>query len=149
MTSEEVRLMTGDLAVDDRGTVSFVNDFDFAGVKRFYMVENHCAGFVRAWHAHRRESKYVTVVQGAAIVAAVKIEDWDDPPTDSKVHRYVLSALKPSVLYIPAGYANGFKSLTADAKIMFFSTASLEESQGDDVRWPADYFGDVWTVVER
>ena len=149
MTSEEVRLMTGDLAVDDRGTVSFVNDFDFAGVKRFYMVENHCAGFVRAWHAHRRESKYVTVVQGAAIVAAVKIEDWDNPPTDGKVHRYILAALKPSVLYIPAGYANGFKSLTADTKLIFFSTSTLEESQGDDVRWPADYFGDVWTVIER
>ena len=64
------------------------------------------------------------------------------------MHRYVLSALKPSVLHIPAGYANGFKSLTADTKLMFFSTSILEESQGDDVRWPADYFGDVWTVVE-
>jgi dTDP-4-dehydrorhamnose 3,5-epimerase-like enzyme len=149
MNAEEIRLMTGDLAVDGRGIVSFVNDFDFAGVRRFYMVENHSAGFVRAWHAHRHEAKYVMVTQGAAIVAAVKIENWHNPRADCRVHRYVLSGLKPSVLYIPAGYANGFKSLTSDTKVIFFSTSTLEESKGDDVRWPADYFGDVWTVVEQ
>jgi len=149
MSDNKLHLIVGDLAVDDRGVVRFVNDFDFARVKRFYMVENHATGFVRAWHAHRREGKYVLVVQGTAIVAAVKIQDWESPPTDSPVERYTLSALKPAVLYIPPGYANGFKSLTADARIMFFSTSTLEESHGDDVRWPADYFGDVWTVVER
>ena len=52
----EVRLLEGGLAVDDRGTVSFVNGFDFRGVKRFYTVTNHRAGFVRAWHAHRHEA---------------------------------------------------------------------------------------------
>lgn len=147
--NEEIRLIQGGLVVDDRGIVSFVNDFDFAGVKRFYIVENHSAGFVRAWHAHQREAKYITVVQGAAVVAAVKIEDWQNPPADSKVYRYVLSALKPSVLYIPPGYANGFKSLTTDTKLLVFSTSKLKDSQDDDIRWPANYFGDVWTVIER
>lgn len=149
MLSKEVRLFNGDLAVDDRGTVCFVNDFDFAGVKRFYMVENHQAGFVRAWHGHKREGKYVTVVQGAAIVAVVKIKDWTNPPTDSPVQRYVLSAAKPSVLWIPPGHTHGFKVLTADTKVVFFSTSTLEESRGDDTRWDADVFGDVWNVVER
>jgi dTDP-4-dehydrorhamnose 3,5-epimerase-like enzyme len=150
MSDNEVHLITGDLAVDDRGVVRFVNDFDFAGVKRFYMVENHQAGFIRAWHAHRREGKYVLVVQGAAIVAAVKIEDWANPPHDSPVHRYVLSAHKPAVLWIPRGYANGFKSLTADTKLILFSTSTLEESRGDDVRWDPGWFGDdVWAVTER
>ena len=86
MIQDEVRLIIGDLAIDDRGSVRFVNDFDFAGVKRFYMVENHQAGFVRAWHAHRREGKYIMVVQGAAIVAAIKIEDWKNPPSDPGVY---------------------------------------------------------------
>ena len=149
MITEEIHLFTGDLAIDDRGWVRFVNDFNFAGVKRFYIVENHQAGFVRAWHAHKREGKYVTLAQGAAIVAAVKIEDWNNPPTDSPVHRYVLSALKPSVLWIPPGYAHGYKLLTADTKVIFFSTSTLEESQNDDVRWDPDRFGDVWNIIER
>jgi dTDP-4-dehydrorhamnose 3,5-epimerase len=142
------RLIEGGLTVDDRGVVSFVNDFDFAGVKRFYIVTNHKSGFVRAWHAHRHESKYVMVVQGAAIVAAVAIDDWEHPSKDAQVYRYVLSAQKPAVVYIPAGYANGFMSLTPDAKIMFFSTSSLEESCGDDVRYDPRYW-DAWQVIER
>ena len=73
------RLIEGAKAVDDRGSVSFVNGFDFAGVRRSYLIANHRQGFVRAWHAHRREAKYVTVVSGAAVVAAVAIDDWDRP----------------------------------------------------------------------
>lgn len=144
----EPELIKGDVAVDDRGEVGFVNGFAFEGVKRFYTVGNHRRGFVRAWHAHRREDKYVTVTAGAAIVGAVKIDDWERPSTDAPVSRYVLSAAKPAVLLVPAGYANGFMSLTEDARLMFFSTATLEESMGDDVRFDARYW-DVWDVVER
>lgn len=141
-------LLEGGLAVDDRGEVRFVNEFNFEGVKRFYVVSNHQAGFVRAWHAHRREAKYVLVSRGAAIVGAVKIEDWQKPSPTSEVHRFVLSAAKPNILYIPPGYANGFMSLTADTQVFFFSTATIEESRDDDVRFDARYW-DIWTVVER
>jgi len=141
-------LIAGGHAVDDRGELSFVNDFGFAGVKRFYMVSNHRQGFVRAWHAHRREAKYITAVSGAAVLGAVRIDDWDHPSPDLAVDRFVLSAHEPAVLYIPPGYANGFMSLTADLKLMFFSTSSLEESRGDDVRYPARHW-DIWQVVER
>jgi dTDP-4-dehydrorhamnose 3,5-epimerase len=46
----EPKIINGGIAPDDRGSVRFVNDFDFAKVKRFYQVENHRAGFIRAWH---------------------------------------------------------------------------------------------------
>jgi len=145
---DEIRLIEGSLAVDDRGSVSFVNDFNFRGVKRFYIVTNHKAGFIRAWHAHRHEAKYVAVIRGSAIVGAVKIDNWEKPSKDGMVSRYVLSALKPAVLYIPTGYANGFMSLTEDATLVFYSTATIEESRGDDVRYDARYW-DIWQVVER
>ena len=141
-------LYTGDVAVDDRGELMFVNEFDFAGVKRFYTVRNHRAGFVRAWHAHRREAKYVTVVTGAALVGAVAIDDWDAPSRDAPVKRFVLAAHRPRVLYVPAGYANGFMSLTADAHVVFFSTSTIEDSLTDDVRYDARHW-DIWTVEER
>ena len=141
-------LIQGGLAVDDRGEVGFVNGFDFTGVKRFYTVRNHRSGFVRAWHAHRREAKYVTVTSGAALIGAVRVDDWDRPSTSLPVIRHVLSAAQPKVLYIPAGYANGFMSLTDGARLMFFSTSTLEESAGDDIRFDARYW-DVWTVEER
>lgn len=142
------QLFEGGLAVDDRGEIGFVNDFKFDGVRRFYSVTNHRSGFIRAWHAHKREAKYVTVVEGAALVGAVEINDWDKPSKDSKVWRYVLSANKPSVVFIPAGYANGFMSLTAGTKLIFFSTSSLEETHGDDIRYDA-YYWNPWEIVER
>jgi dTDP-4-dehydrorhamnose 3,5-epimerase-like enzyme len=141
-------LIEGELQVDDRGEVAFVNGFRFQGVKRFYLVSNHRVGFVRAWHAHRREMKYVTVLQGAALVAAVAVDNWESPSKNAKLHRYVLTARKPAVVCIPPGYANGFMSLTADAKLMFLSTSTLEESLADDVRYDAHYW-DAWTVLEH
>jgi dTDP-4-dehydrorhamnose 3,5-epimerase len=142
------RLIAGRLAVDDRGEVGFVNDFDFAGVKRFYTVANHRAGFVRAWHGHQREGKYMTVVSGAVLVCVVAPDDWVNPSADLKIERFVLSARTPAVLHIPGGHAHGTMSLTDDAKAIFFSTASLEESLADDFRFPARTW-DPWSVTER
>jgi dTDP-4-dehydrorhamnose 3,5-epimerase len=138
----------GGLAVDDRGTVIFANDFSFANVKRFYFVSNHRAGFIRAWHAHRREAQFIMAVQGTCVVGAVKIDDWENPSKDLPVNRFVLSEYKPSIVHIPAGYASGFMSLTAGAKVMVFSNVTLEESRADHVRFDAHYW-DAWQVAER
>jgi dTDP-4-dehydrorhamnose 3,5-epimerase-like enzyme len=145
---EGVGLIEGGLSVDDRGAVSFVNGFDFAGVKRFYVVRNHATGFVRAWHAHRREAKYVFLARGSALVCAVRIDDWEKPSKDLPIKRFVLSAEKPAVLYIPEGHANGFMSLTGDAVLVFFSTSTVEESRNDDIRYDARYWN-PWKVEER
>ena len=147
-TNEVPKLIEGLQGVDDRGTVSFVNDFSFQGVKRFYVVENHTAGFVRAWHAHRLEAKWITLVQGAALVAAVRVDNWESPSKKMMPTRQVMAAQRPAVLYIPPGYANGFMSLTPNAKVMFFSTATVEESQADDFRYDSRWW-DPWQVVER
>ena len=141
-------VIEGGLAVDDRGTVAFANDFHLANVKRSYLVSNHRAGYIRAWHGRQREAQYIMAVQGTAVVGAVKIDDWESPSKDLPVQRYVLSEYKPSVVYIPPGYASGFMSLTAGAKLLFFSTASLEESRQDDIRYDARYW-DPWGVAER
>jgi dTDP-4-dehydrorhamnose 3,5-epimerase len=141
-------LLRGDLSVDDRGEVSYVNGFDFADVRRFYSVTNHRAGFVRAWHGHRHEVKYVLAVGGAALVCCIEIDDWDDPSDDLEVARFVLTDRKPAILRVPAGYVNGFMTLTDDTKLVFFSSSTLEESSGDDIRFPARRW-DPWSVEER
>lgn len=141
-------LLKGGLAVDDRGSVGFVNEFNFEGVKRFYSVENHKQGFVRAWHAHKKEAKYVMLAKGSALVCAVEVDDFTNPSKDLEVKRFVLSEKSPSVLFIPAGYANGFMSLTEDAKLIFFSTTTLDESLGDDYRFDARLWN-PWQVEER
>ena len=145
---DEIHLMEGGLAVDDRGQLQFCNGLDMALVRRFYFVSNHQPQFVRAWHAHKHEGKFVMVVTGAAVVAAVKVDDWQKPDKAAKVHRYVLSEKKPAVLRIPPGYANGFMTLLPDTKLMFLSTSTLEESAQDDTRFAADYWN-PWAVEPR
>lgn len=146
--AEQVTFTSGGLSVDDRGQLSFINELDLRKYKRFYLVSNHRAEFVRAWHGHKQEAKGVVVVKGAAIVAAVPIEDWDTPAKETVVNRYVLSDKKPGILEIPPGYANGFKTLEEETILCFFSTSSLEESASDDFRFPANYW-DPWNVEER
>jgi dTDP-4-dehydrorhamnose 3,5-epimerase len=154
--NSEPKLIHGGVAIDDRGELRFINDFGFEGVKRFYTVENHCSHFVRAWHGHKKEGKYALVTFGAAIVAIAPLqafEDYDagksDRYTYDQVQRFVLSSTKPAILWIPPGYANGTKNLTEDTQIMFFSTTTMEESAGDDYRYPASYFEQVWEIEER
>src|SRR6478752_2478926 len=130
-------LLRGALAVDDRGEVGFVNEFGFEDVKRFYTVSNHATGFIRAWHGHRHEAKYVLAVAGSVLVCCVEIDDWENPSPDLAVQRFVLSERSPAVLHVPAGYVNGFMTLTPGAKLIFFSTSTLDESLGDDIRFPA------------
>lgn len=141
----EVTLIKGGIAVDDRGNLRFVNDFNFEGVKRFYQVENHRRGFIRAWHGHQKEGKYVWVASGTALVGVVPLSA--EPNDLGSVKKFVLSDKIPAILWIPAGNFNGFMNLEENTKIIFFSTSSLEESKGDDIRerydawniWDEDY----------
>ena len=145
---EKIEFQAGGLATDDRGSLKFINDFDLAEFKRFYVVENHARGFVRAWHGHKFEAKAVVCLQGAAVVAGVKIDNWNTPSDGLPVERMVLSATKPGALHIPAGYANGFMTLTDDAMLMFFSSSTLAESAEDDIRFDARKWN-PWSVEER
>ncbi len=142
------RLRVGELAVDDRGSVAYVNEANIEGYVRFYLVRNHSANFVRAWHGHKKERKLITVVTGAALVCCVRIDDWTDPSSDAEVHRFVLSAAKPAALEIPPGFANGSMSLVADTTLCYLSDTPIEQASADDYRFPSRRW-DPWHVVER
>ena len=144
----EPELIEGGIAVDDRGQLLFANSFQLSEYKRFYFIKNHGPSFVRAWHGHKKEAKALFVAEGAAVIGAVKIDDWDNPSPDLHVHRVVLSSKKPNVFKIPAGYANGIMTLTPDTVVCVFSSSSLQDSAGDDFRFPARVW-DIWNVEER
>jgi dTDP-4-dehydrorhamnose 3,5-epimerase len=138
---ENLSQIKGNQIFDERGSVRFINDFKFEGVKRFYQVENHDINFIRAWHGHKKEGKYVYVTQGVAVVAAISFDGLDNK--DIVPSKYVLSSNSPSVLWIPPNHFNGFKNLTNNTNIIFFSTSTLEESKGDDIRLEYNYW-DIW-----
>lgn len=143
----EPKIIEGGVAVDDRGSLTFSNDFDMSEVKRFYMVENFDNNIVRAYHGHLKEAKYVFVPQGSVLIILVKM---NGKKIEGKPVKFFLSSRKPQVLFVPPSYANGFKALEDNTKIMFFSTSTLQESRGDDYRFEWDLFGeDIWKAENR
>jgi dTDP-4-dehydrorhamnose 3,5-epimerase len=141
----------GNQFVDDRGSVSFVNEFNpfKCGVERFYTVRNVRSGYVRAWHGHRHEGKFAMVTSGMATIKTIRISDVEEFEKSTQFYPEILSftlcSWQPKILWIPPGFYNGFKNLKPDTDVMFFSTEPLGASQGDDTRLAWDRFGaEVW-----
>lgn len=126
-------------SADERGQVTFVNDFDMTDVKRSYVVTNTLVKTVRAWHGHQNEKKWVTVQKGEFLVCVVKVDSFDNPDMNAEVKEYVLNS-ENSVLFIPGGYANGAMNLTDENEIRYFSSVSLGESSSDDFRIDAQFW---------
>ena len=57
---------------------------------------------------------------------------------------FELNAKKPQVLYIPGGYANGFKAISENSKLMVFSNLDLETSKRDDFRFETHKWINKW-----
>lgn len=141
----KIKIINGDSRSDGRGTVRFVNDFNLKGVKRFYQVENIDTKIIRGFHGHMVEAKYVYVVSGLILFCAVFLDNEKNPSKKQKVKKFLLKADKPQIVYVPPSFANGFKALESDTRVIFFSTLTLKQSLKDDYRFPFDYWGkDVW-----
>ena len=135
----------GGLHVDVRGTVTFVNDFHFHGVDRFYTIQAHRPYEPRGWIGHQREQKWFFAVQGTVLVAVVQPDDWRLPAGNLPVERFVLSADKPGVLHVPAGYATGSLGLSEGAILMVFSSGIMQDVKADDYRFPVD----TWPILSQ
>lgn len=140
LSIESPKLIQGGLHSDARGSVSFVNDFDFKGVDRFYWIKADMADVQRGWVGHRREQKWFTVVQGSVLIAVVRPDDWGRPGPQLPVARYVLSASNPQVLYMPPGFATASVNLDQDAVLMVFSSGKIEDAKTDDFRFPLNHW---------
>ena len=141
------QILQGNIAKDIRGSVRFINDFSFPNIKRFYHVTNADTDTIRAFHGHMREEKYVYVPSGKALVCAVLLDHPIHPSPKNLVYKFILCADTPQILHIPSRYANGVRALESQTNILFFSTATLKQSQADDFRFPSDYWGrEIWKI---
>lgn len=139
------KLIVGKEWKDERGKLKFINDFDFKDVKRFYEVSPNLKNKIRAFHGHFIEEKYAYVTSGKVLICLAKLSDKKNPSKDILIDKFILSAKDPSILYIPAGYANGFKILEKNSKIIFYSTLTTKQSEKDDYRFDKNYWGkEIW-----
>ena len=140
-------LIPGASHTDRRGTIRYVNDFDFAGVKRFYAITHPDTGIVRAWQGHRFEYKYLFVTTGSFVIAWIGIDDWETPRHDLAVSTTILTADESGILVVTPGHANGFRALKPHSTMMVFSDRTLEETKVDDYRWDPGYFSGAGVLL--
>ena len=133
---DKPKLISGNYHFDNRGSLFYFNQLSLSLYKRFYDVENYQNNFIRAWHGHKKEKKFIYVPKGTALIGLANMET-------EEIHKFTLSSQKPCILCVPEGYANGFKTLEQDTNIMFFSSSTLEESHGDDYRFDWDKWN-IW-----
>jgi len=129
------RLIEGGVFSDDRGSLQFVNDFDMSEIKRMYITTHPNTKTIRAWQGHKIEKRWFFCVKGSFKVKLVKIDNWDNPSSDCKLIEFELSENTPQVLYVPNGYANGFKAIEDNSKIMLLSDYGLNEIEDDNYRF--------------
>ena len=144
----EPKLVLGNRIYDNRGSVRFSNELNFLNIKRFYTVHNYAKNFIRAWHGHLKEEKYISCIKGTFQIAAVKIDNKKKPSKKNKIHTFYLNENNNDFIHIPKGYANGSMSLEDNSELLIFSTASIQESLDDDIRFNSKYW-DPWKVIQR
>ena len=49
----EPKIIQGGKFSDQRGSISYVNDFNFTDIERFYIISNSKENPVRAWQGHK------------------------------------------------------------------------------------------------
>ena len=134
------KIIQGGTFSDHRGTLSYVNDFSFNDVERFYIISNSDTHTLRAWQGHKLDAKNFYCLSGSFRIHYVKIDNWENPSKDLAIETVMLSASESKILHIPAGYANAIESLEADSKLISFSTLPLSNVSEDDVRYDANYW---------
>ena len=144
----EPKIISGNRIYDNRGSVRFNNNLEFKNLKRFYTVHNYSKNFIRAWHGHLKEEKFIGCIKGTFQVSAVKLDNIKDPNKKNRVYNFFLNQSDSNFVYIPKGFANGSMSLEENSELLIFSTSSLNESLKDDFRFEAKYWN-PWNIEFR
>ena len=143
---EKPEIIVGDVYNDQRGSIEFVNNFKLDDIKRFYAIEPANLNIVKAWQAHKEEQKWFYVIAGSFKIVIVKIDNWESPSNNLFLYEFNLNADRPEVLHIPGGYANGFKSMEPNSKVIIFSNFTVKQSASDDYRFDQNNWFD-WSNV--
>ena len=150
MKSKDIKIINVNTSYDDRGDVVYCNDFNLIQkkIKRFYQITNNNINFVRAWHGHKKEEKFLLILEGVFKICAVRPDNWKNPSKNLPVKEFIINANSPKILHIPGGYAHGTQNLKMNSKLMVFSTFSLKETIQDDYRFKSNLWYD-WNIKFR
>ncbi len=133
-------IINGGVHIDERGTLSFFNDFDMQSIKRFYIIEHTNKEIRRGWRAHKLENRWFVAAEGEFMINIVRVTDWKNPDPRTKQQSFLLKYSDGQILSIPAGHAFCLQALKANSKLFVFADSTVYDAVNDDYLYPLDYF---------
>ena len=140
---------------DDRGYLTEIvrcsDDPEQHGVVdlfgQVYISGSPVRGTIRGFHKHLEMRDWFFISHGSA--KFVLVDDRSDSSTNGEIMTFILTARTPRLLTVPAGIHHGWMSLEDDTQLICTTSHTYNATNPDEVRIPADSFGDVWSVVAR
>lgn len=135
-------LFHGNSYKDERGVITYNNDFDFSKIKRLYTIENHSTEFIRGWQGHKIEQRWFACVKGSFEISVIELDDFMNPSRDLTIDKYLLEENKLTYLHIPAGCITTIQSKSKSSKLLVLADYKLGEIS-DEYRYDLDYFKNI------
>ena len=132
-------LHTGKHHKDERGVITFNNDFNALGVKRIYTIENNSLDFIRGWQGHKIEQRWFACMQGSFEIAVIEVDDFENPNNELIPQYYILNSNSLDFLHVPSGHITAIKAIEENSKLLVLADYSTGEIQ-DEYRFELDYF---------
>jgi dTDP-4-dehydrorhamnose 3,5-epimerase len=123
------------------------DEFEELGLPTNFVQDNHSRSIkdtIRGMHFqwNQPQGKLIRVTLGEAMVVEIDIKH--NSPTLGKFEKFLLSAENKRVLWVPAGFANGFITLSDWCELQYKCTA-LYNPQGESaIRWNDPAIGIDW-----
>lgn len=138
---EAIRIIKGNLFIDNRGELKYFNELKFGRIKRFYLIQQSDNTIVRGWHGHKFEAKWFCCVKGSFVLSFIRPDNWEEPSFDLKPQIFYLYERNSEVIYLPNGYANCIRALEKDSILLVYSEKEIEVAKKDSWRWPSEMWG--------
>ena len=132
-------LLKGNKHSDERGVITYNNEFDTSAVKRIYTIENTSTDFVRGWQGHAVEQRWFAAMKGSFEISIIKVDDFDNPSKIVPIEKYILDDSTLTYLHVPPGYITAIKALQKDSKLLVLADYGVGEIN-DEYRFELDYF---------
>ena len=132
-------ILEGNKHEDDRGIITYNNEFDISKIKRIYTIENHSTDFVRGWQGHKIEQRWFASMKGKFEISVIEIDNFENPSKNLTIHKYELNDQALTYLHIPSGCITAIRAMEENNKLLVLADYNLGEVK-DEYRFPVDYF---------
>lgn len=120
-------LLEGKRHHDERGVITYNNEFDASQIKRIYTIENASLNFVRGWQGHKIEQRWFAAMRGSFKVKVRRVKDFNQDISSSDTQEFILNDNTLTFLHVPAGHITAIQALEENSKLLAMGDYALGE----------------------